>query len=212
MAIYTITVDSYIIYSYNLVMLKDIIKDKNISVYKLAKGSGVPYTTVNEIVLGKKNPKDCSVKTISSLANYLNVPEQALFDDSKIKISTSWLDQKDKKYIFPIIEKNDNYDVSRIHPLNQKKVDTIFNIVNGDSRINKLIVFGSSTTIRCNKDSDVDIYISLNTKDINNKNKDEISEAIQNKLDYKADIIWADRVSNNSKLYKNIMKGEIIYE
>lgn len=193
-------------------MIKDILKDKNISVYKLAKESGVPYTTVNEIVLGKKNPKDCSVRTISSLANYLNVPEQALFDDSKIQISTSWLDQKDKIYIFPIIVNNDNYDVSRIHPLNQKKINIVFNIINNDPRINKVIIFGSSTTLRCNKNSDVDIYISLNQKDVNNKNKDEISEAIQNELDYKADIIWADRVNGNSKLYKNIMKGETIYE
>ena len=193
-------------------MIKDILKDKNISVYKLAKESGVPYTTVNEIVLGKKNPKDCSVRTISSLANYLNVPEQALFDDSKIQISTSWLDQKDKRYTFPIIVNNDNYDVSRIHPLNQKKINIVFNIINNDSRINKVIIFGSSTTLRCNKNSDVDIYISLNQKDVNNENKDEISEAIQNELDYKADIIWADRVNSNSRLYKNIMKGETIYE
>lgn len=193
-------------------MIKDILKDKNISVYKLAKESGVPYTTVNEIVLGKKNPKDCSVRTISSLANYLNVPEQALFDDSKIQISTSWLDQKDKRYAFPIIVNNDNYDVSRIHPLNQKKINIVFNIINNDSRINKVIIFGSSTTLRCNKNSDVDIYISLNQKDVNNENKDEISEAIQNELDYKADIIWADRVNSNSRLYKNIMKGETIYE
>ena len=193
-------------------MLKDILKDKNISVYKLAKKSGVPYTTVNEIVLGKKNPKDCSVRTISNLANYFNVPEQALFDDTEIKISTSWLDKKNKKYVFPIIVKNSNYDVSRIHPLNQKKIDIVFNIVNDDSRINKVIVFGSSTTIRCNKNSDVDIYISLYSKDINNKNKNEISETIQNKLNYNADIIWADRVANESQLYKNIMKGETIYE
>lgn len=193
-------------------MLKEILKDKNISVYKLAKESGIPYTTVNEIVLGKKNPKECSVKTISSLANYLNVPQQALFDDSKIKISTSWLDQKNKKYIFPIIVDNDEYDASRFHPLNQKRVNIIFNIVHNDYRIDKVIIFGSSTTIRCNKNSDIDVYISLNKKDINNKNKDEISKTIQEQLDYKADILWADRIDKNSNLYKNIMKGETIYE
>lgn len=193
-------------------MLKQIIKSKNISVYKLAKDSGVPYTTVNEIVLEKKNPKDCSVKTISTLASYLNVPEQALYDDSKIKISSSWLDTKDKQYTFPIIENNDSFDMSRFHPLNQKKISIIFNIVSKDIRIKNVIIFGSSTTIRCNKNSDVDICITLNEKDISNINKDEISQKIQNELNYKADIIWADRVKKDSKLYKNIKKGETIYE
>lgn len=193
-------------------MLKDIIKDKKISVYKLAKESGVPYTTVNELVLEKKNPKDCSVKTISNLANYLNVPEQALFDDSKIKISTSWLNNKEKQYIFPIIEKNDSFNMTRIHPLNQKKANIIFSTLSKDKRVNKVIIFGSSTTIRCNKNSDIDIYIALNKEHNNNIDKGEISEKIQNKLNYKVDIIWADKVKKDSKLYNNIMKGETIYE
>ena len=191
-------------------MLKDIIKEKGISVYKLAKESGVPYTTCNQIVLGNRNIEECSIKTISSLASYLNVPIESLFKPNKQVISTSWLDAKNKKYIFPIVSNNDYFDISRIHPLKQKTINKIYEVVKNDQRIKKVIIFGSSTTIRCNKDSDIDIAIEL----INNTNeiKNDISEKIQEITNYNSDIIWLDKIKVNTKIYNNINKGVTIYE
>lgn len=193
-------------------MLKDILKQKGISSYKLAKDSGLPYTTVNEIVLGKKNIKECNAKTVLALANTLNINVQELFDQNKPTLSSSWLDNKDKRFIFPIIEENKKIDISNFHPLKQKNINLIFNIISNDSRINKAIIFGSSTNIRCNNKSDIDIYIKLNSDSINNKTKNEVSLNIQEAINYDADIVWDDKVNKESNLYKNINKGVTIYE
>lgn len=191
-------------------MLKDIIKEKQISVYKVSKESGVPYTTCNEIVLGKKNIEDCSIKTISSLAKYLDVPLESLYRKNKQKLSTSWLDAKDNQYIFPKLIETNDFNISRIHPLKQNVVYSIYLGLKNDSRIKRIIVFGSSTTIRCNRNSDIDIAIELihNTNDV----KNEVSEKIQEISNYDSDIIWLDRIKKDSNIYKNIIKGETIYE
>lgn len=191
-------------------MLKDIIKENGYSVYKVSKESGVPYTTCNEIVLGKKNIEDCSIKTIASLASYLNVPLESLFKSKKQKISSSWLEAKDKRYIFPIVIDDAKYEAARIHPLNQKAINNIYDVVSVDHRILKVIVFGSSTTIRCNRNSDVDIAIEL--ADYSNEIKNEISEKIQEVNNYNTDIIWLDRVKSGSNIVNNINKGVTIYE
>lgn len=191
-------------------MLKDIIKENGYSVYKVSKESGVPYTTCNEIVLGKKNIEDCSIKTIASLASYLNVPLESLFKSKKQKTSSSWLEAKDKRYIFPIVIDDAKYEAARIHPLNQKAINNIYDVVSVDPRILKVIVFGSSTTIRCNRNSDVDIAIEL--ADYSNEIKNEISEKIQEVNNYNTDIIWLDRVKSGSNIVNNINKGVTIYE
>lgn len=44
--------------------LKDHIAEQNISISDLSKESGLPYTTVNEIVNGKKTLARCSAETV----------------------------------------------------------------------------------------------------------------------------------------------------
>lgn len=193
-------------------MLKDIIINKKISVYKLSRDSKVPYTTVNEIVLNKKNIMDCSIKTISKLAKALDVPIEALYSKPIKNISTNWQDNRNKKYIFPIIEQNDYFDMSNFHPLKQKDINDVYSIATNDNAILSITVFGSSTNIRCNKDSDLDIMIELKKEFLNKNAKDRIEDKIKEKLNYNVDIIWKDKVANNSKLESNIMKGVKIYE
>ena len=59
-------------------MLKEYLKNKNISVYKLADLTGIPYTTLNELINGKKNISDCKIKTIETLAKTLNLSIESL--------------------------------------------------------------------------------------------------------------------------------------
>ena len=42
--------------------------------------------------------------------------------------------------------------------------------------------------------------------------KEEAEDKIKEELNYNVDIVWKDRVHNNTKLMSNIMKGEKIYE
>ncbi len=67
--------------------IKEIIKKKNMSVYKLSKKSGVPYTTVNEICNEKVQIEKCSVETIYRIAKALEVSMEEILDQYFIKRS-----------------------------------------------------------------------------------------------------------------------------
>ena len=77
-------------------MLKEYLVRNNMSVYALSKGSGVPYTTLNELVNNKKDIDECSFKTVRKLAAYLGITAENLYyiasqdAQSFFKPSTSW--------------------------------------------------------------------------------------------------------------------------
>lgn len=52
-------------------MLKEVLLDKNITTYKLAKDIGEPYSTLNDIVNGKIDISDCKTKILKKLSEYL---------------------------------------------------------------------------------------------------------------------------------------------
>lgn len=194
-------------------MLLDIIREKNISVYSLAKGANIPYTTVNEIVLDKKNIMDCSIKTIMSIANYLGYQTDDFIDKINQKpviLANNWEESKTKSFIFPVIANNKNYQANRIHPLKQKTINELYYSVSKNKKIKKVILFGSSINIRCHNASDIDLAIELFDDDIATKNI--VSEQIQEKCDYNADIIWLNSISKDTDLYNNIQGGITIYE
>jgi len=198
-------------------MIKDYIKIRNESIYKISKNSNIPYTTLNEIVLNKKNICDCNVGTLKKLAKYFNITIEALIDiceNKNIIISNSWYENKYKKFKFNNIT-NYNYDfLTYIHPLNQKKIAKIYNSIKDIQNIKRVIIFGSSVNIRCNKNSDIDIYIDLKDKNASRDIKNNISDLIQKSNDYNEsiDIIWSGSIDEKTEMYKNIMNGIIIYE
>jgi len=62
--------------------ISKLLKQKNITKYKLAKKSGVPYTTVNDICNGKVKIEKCAAETLYRLADTLDVPMEALIAES----------------------------------------------------------------------------------------------------------------------------------
>lgn len=197
-------------------MLKEYLKNKNISVYKLADLTGIPYTTLNELINGKKNISDCKIKTIETLAKTLNLSIESLLkllNNKNIILSNTWEDNKEKRFYFPVVIENNNYDCNRIHPMKQKEVNEIYNYAKGNNLITKVIIFGSSVNIRCNNKSDIDIAIEIKNTFFNRENNNDISEKIQEITNYNSDIIWLNTLDVNSRLYRNItMKGVVIYE
>lgn len=94
----------------------------------------------------------------------------------------------------------DNCD--KIHPLQQRKVKKLLDILSCNDNIIKVIIFGSSVTSRCNICSDVDIYIELK-----NKQKNIINEYVDFVYD-----LWTN-FSVDERLFKEIRnKGVIVYE
>lgn len=197
-------------------MFKEYLKIKNISVYKLAEMSNVPYTTLNELINGKKKINDCKIKTIESISKTLNMSIETLLqllNNDKKTLSNSWDENKTRKFYFPIVVNNSNYECNRIHPLMQSKVNDLYNYIKTLNSVSKVIVFGSSVNIRCNKQSDIDIAVELKADHFTKEEQNKISEQIQIITSYNADVVWLNTLDQNTKLYNNIcMKGVVIYE
>ena len=58
-----------------------IIEEKGITKYRLAKESGVPHATLNDICSGKTNIGKCSAETLYKISKVLNVSMESLLSD-----------------------------------------------------------------------------------------------------------------------------------
>ena len=197
-------------------MLRDYIAKRGESVYKVSKGSGVAYTTLNELVLGKKLAADCSLKTIRRLASYFQISIDELCGvlegkgEKPAALAGNWEAAKKKKYAFPVVADCEGFDMSRVHPLKQREILAVYDAVSKDPRVETLVLFGGATTIRCSRASDIDLAVGLGPEFVNSEAKNEISEKIQNACGFDADIIWLDAVKSGSQLQKNIERGVIL--
>jgi len=63
-------------------MLENLLKSNNMSMYQCAKLSGIPYTTLSELVHGKTKIEKCTGETLYRLAKTLNVSMEFLISDS----------------------------------------------------------------------------------------------------------------------------------
>ena len=61
-------------------MINELMKNRNITKYRLAKDSGVPYTTINDICSGKAQIEKCSAETIYRIAKELGVSMENLIE------------------------------------------------------------------------------------------------------------------------------------
>jgi len=62
--------------------LIDILSEKDMTMYRLAKKSSVPYTTVRDIYSGKTGIEKCSGETLYKLAKALDISIEALIADA----------------------------------------------------------------------------------------------------------------------------------
>lgn len=59
-------------------MLREMLKKKNMSIYRLAKTSGLPYATVNDLCNEKVQLQKCSAQTVYQIAHALGMPMEEL--------------------------------------------------------------------------------------------------------------------------------------
>lgn len=62
--------------------VNSLMEEKRITKYRLAKESGIPYTTVGDICSGKTDLKKCSAETVFKLAKALGVTMEELLCDA----------------------------------------------------------------------------------------------------------------------------------
>lgn len=65
-----------------IMTINEIILEKGMTKYRLAKLSGVPHATLNDICNGKTKIEKCSVETIYKLAQVLSVSMEYLIESS----------------------------------------------------------------------------------------------------------------------------------
>jgi len=58
--------------------IQEALKNKNMSIYRLAKTSEVPYATLSDICNGKTRPEKCSAETIYKIARALDISMEEL--------------------------------------------------------------------------------------------------------------------------------------
>ena len=69
-------------------MINDLLVQRNMTKYRLAKKSNIPYTTINDICSGKSRLEKCSSETIYKLAKELNVSMESLLEPCFVKRSS----------------------------------------------------------------------------------------------------------------------------
>jgi len=65
--------------------INEILMQRGLSKYKLAKASGIPYTTINDICSGKTNLEKCSAKTLYQLSKVLGTSMEDLMEGTDTK-------------------------------------------------------------------------------------------------------------------------------
>lgn len=59
-------------------IVNELMKQKNISMYRLSKNSGIPYTTINDICSGKAQLEKCSAETVYKLSKEFDISMEDL--------------------------------------------------------------------------------------------------------------------------------------
>ena len=98
-------------------MLEAILKQKNMSIYRCAKQSGIPYTTLSEVVRGKTRLEKCSAEVVYKLSKVLDVSMEELTFDSmesrsdfeifKSNVCHRVKDSGDLDFIISVLETDD---------------------------------------------------------------------------------------------------------
>lgn len=110
-------------------------------------------------------------------------------------------------YHFPIIvEGNFPFDMSLIHPLQQKAVKALYEEISKDNNVLEAWIFGSSASMACNIYSDIDLAVK--TIDGDYWNSKLPTSTFRNDIDY----INMAHVKEYSNLWYQIRKGVLIYE
>ena len=98
-------------------MINKLLKEKNITKYRLSKDSGIPYSTISDICSGKTSLEKCSAETVYKLSRILDVSmeqllEQYLLPRASFELYRSNLchyvkEKGDIEFVIEVLEHND---------------------------------------------------------------------------------------------------------
>lgn len=99
-------------------------------------------------------------------------------------------------------------EITRVHPLKQNLVIEICSHEYLQKHCKEIVIFGSSTSMKCNSTSDLDICIDLKDDTIEQKN---MIETIIGKItNWNYDVIYKKDIEKE-KINKNIKEGAVVW-
>ncbi len=205
--------------------LKEMREKSGLKQTELAAISGINLRSLQDYEQGHKSLNSAKGETLLRLSVALGYSVEEILCGDTIRVDYDTINQKglerrilayekslwQKKHQevhFPVIFPDEKVDMSRIYPTKQAKVKSIVETLRGDERVERVRIFGSSISMACHKDSDIDLAVGLLTASREIKNA--VSEKIQLACDWGADIIWMDRLTEADRIYSDIMKGVIL--
>ena len=171
-------------------MINELLKKKKLTKYRLAKDSGIPYSTINDICNGKAHLEKCSAETVYKLSRILDVSMESLlepylqprtsFELYKSNICHYVKEKGDVEFIIETLESNDirTYYQKKWYP----ECFYLLAMLDYLSRVNNIP--------RCT--------------DFNDLRSCKLSEPI-----YPASVIAAYTVSKNEKIKEDAYRGSI---
>lgn len=205
--------------------LKEMREKQGLTQAELSYLSGVNFRSLQDYEQGHKSLKSAKGETLLRLSHILGFSVEDIIKDDETDIELfinnskvisnrikayekNINDRRTKVCHFPVIVDDEILDMSRIYPTKQNQVKEVIDNLRTNKYVKDLYLFGSSISMACNKDSDIDFAVGLTSDELNVKNS--VSEKIQRICGWNADIIWINHLDPNERLYKEIQKGLVL--
>ena len=82
-------------------MLKDILNERNETIYNVSKKTGIPYSTLSDLVMEKTDIKNVQARQLYRLSKYLNLSMEYLYEN-KDDIKTIYLSNEGRNVILSL--------------------------------------------------------------------------------------------------------------
>lgn len=196
--------------AYNFfVMIKELREKSGLSQQDFAEKYNIPVCTLRQWEQQRRKAPDYVYSLLKTVVNedLSKANDKEPLNHAPIN---SWQNERRNHYVFPVVVGPQEFSVERIHPLNQAKVVDVYKILKSHAEVKEAYIFGSSTNLRCNVKSDVDIAILLDKPKDNMQLRAAIGEEISKACNWQCDIVWLCEEPKDSQLYQGIMQGERI--
>lgn len=138
-------------YSIDMEDIKQTRKKTKLSQSEFSEKFGIPVRTLQKWEQKESDPLPYLLSLIQneiSLEEYIDITKYQFVPQN----------------YFRKIIKNTFKNITKIHPIQQDNVYQIIEALKKYQEVQKIIIFGSSTTYRCNYDSDLDVYVELSSR------------------------------------------------
>lgn len=174
---------------------------------KMTKKELMEKANISQYQINKMNHnKVVTIEVIEKIVKALNVSVYSVTSDEGIL--SQYLKIMKKPNIFPVIIQGDD-NLKYIFPTKQRDALKAISIAKLDGRIKRLIIFGSSVTMRCGTNSDMDI--AIDAPDIGSDEFEKIARAFFTGIDSEIDIVHYNSIHSALLKQEIDSKGVDIY-